>query len=155
MGTVNLLSNGATISQIETHLTRCSMDFFPPLHERVDIAAYAVKLHSSSRRFEAWRARSLVGLVAAYFNDVDGSVFVSSVSVLSECRGQGLASRLLREAVGEAVVGGFHSVSLEVSDGHRRAIGMYGAAGFTVTHRSPGTIGMTFRIMRENGMNAR
>ena len=89
--------NMASAAQIAEHLLRCDADFVPPLSGRVEIRDYAQKIASKATRFEAWSGGTLVGLVAAYCNDRDKRIaFITSVSVLREWTGKGIAARLMK-----------------------------------------------------------
>ena len=60
------------------------------------LSEYAAKLSDRGERFEAWMNKTLVGLVAAYANNLqDRIAYVTSVSVLPEFQGVNIAGRLL------------------------------------------------------------
>lgn len=124
--------NCATTAQIAEHLTRCDADFVPILSSRVDIDAYASKIASNAVRFEAWIGPELVGMVAAYCNDRTRAIaYITSVSVLKELTGQGIASRLLRHCIDYAKLEEFERISLQVAAGHPGAIRLYEKCGFS------------------------
>lgn len=124
--------NRADAVQIATHLRACDAAFVPPLSGRVDIDAYARKLADRAERFEAWAGDRLVGLVAAYCNgEGRRHVFISSVSVLPEWRGTGVASRLLERCMSRAEAFGAGLVELEVGRSNTPAIRLYERFGFT------------------------
>ena len=128
-----ILLNRASEAQIAEHLRRCDAGFVPPLSERVDIGSYARKLASQAERFEAWAAGVLVGLAAVYCSDAGrGAAFITSVSVLQDRQGQGIASRLLQRGIGHAKALGFERVALEVDRGNAGAIHLYEKARFKV-----------------------
>lgn len=75
--------NKASESEIAGHLKQCDADFVPPLSSRVEIKDYAQKIANKATRFEAWSDGTMVGLVAAYYNDHENRlVYITSVSVL-------------------------------------------------------------------------
>jgi len=136
---VEVCLNRATEEQIADHLTRCDADFVPPLSDRVDIAVYARKIAARAVRFEAWASGELIGLVASYCNDEEGGVaFVTSVSVLKDWRGRGVASRLMERCVRHAEELGLRRVELEVDGRNARAIRLYEEKGFMVDERRAG-----------------
>lgn len=125
-------ANRATVADIALHLRRCDAHFIPPLSDRVDIDAYAAKIAAHAERFEAWEGDGLMGLIAAYFNDpARRTVFVTSVSVVPERGGAGIASTLLRDCVGRARRAGFAQIRLQVRRSHAHAIRLYEKCGFS------------------------
>lgn len=139
--------NRADAMQIAAHLRACDAAFIPPLSGRVDIDEYARKLVDRAERFEAWAGECLAGLVAAYFSE-DGArrVFISSVSVLPEWRGSGVASGLLERCLSRAEAFGGEPVELEVGRANAHAIRLYERFGFTAVQRQdPNVLLMTRR----------
>lgn len=123
--------NRAEAAQVAAHLAACDATFIPPLSARVDLAAYADRIVRHAERFEAWSGPQLTGLVAAYCNDSNGRrAFITSVSVLPDWQGRGIASRLLRECVQFIRAAGFESVELEVHEANDAALGLYRRHGF-------------------------
>ena len=116
--------------KIERHLRACDHMFHPLLSSRVDIPAYSAKLAGSARRVEAWEGTELAGLVAGYVNASSGEFFISNVSVLEALSGRGLATRLMRRAMDDAVSSGCNTVRLEVSEDATAANRLYKALGF-------------------------
>jgi GNAT superfamily N-acetyltransferase len=124
-------ANRSTIADVATHLSRCDAGFVPPLSGRVDIGAYAAKIAAHAERFEAWAGDELVGLVAAYCNDQSRhAAFITSVSVLAERSGAGIASRLLQDCIDHARSAGFTVVRLSVGRRQSTAMPLYGKFGF-------------------------
>jgi len=90
------LSNKASVVEIAEHLSCCDADFVPPLSSRVEINSYAKKIVSKATRFEAWSEGTMVGLAAMYCNDLENRIaYITSVSVLKEWMGKGIAARLM------------------------------------------------------------
>jgi ribosomal protein S18 acetylase RimI-like enzyme len=142
---VSYAAGAATAEQIAAHLVRCDARFEPSLSARVDIAAYAAKLSAHASRFEAWSDGELVGLVAAYCNDLTrGTAYITSVSVLEKWAGLGIATTLLRRCIDYAKLEGFRQIRLEVSSSSRRAIELYRKCGFSA--RGPGGSSMSMTI---------
>src|SRR5687768_14760257 len=114
---VEYCSNQATELQIERHLLECDSDFVPPLSQRVDITGYARKIAAQAMRFEAWREGMLIGLTAAYCNDMDSRIaYVTSVSTLREWMGRGIASQLMTRCLDHAKASGMQLISLQVGE---------------------------------------
>ena len=98
-------------------------------------------------RFEAWSEGALVGLLAAYCNDREnGIAYITSVSVLEDWTGQGIAARLLRECVEHAKVSGMRQICLEVASANLPAIKLYENSGFIAGEATGGSIGMNLYI---------
>lgn len=130
---VEYLTNKASEAEIAEHLSRCDGDFVPPLSGRVEIIDYAKKIASKATRFEAWSGGRLVGLVAAYCNDQEShSAYITSVSVLREWTGKGIAERLMNQCVEHARASGMQRISLEVAGGNAAAIKLYKKSGFVL-----------------------
>ena len=121
----------ASQAEILAHLVRCDARFVPPLSERVDLPAYAARLHAKSRRFEAWSGGRLVGLVAAYLDGQDGGAFISNVSVEVDFLGRGIASALLGRCILRARAAGLRRVRLEVGADNEAARRLYEKQGFS------------------------
>ena len=128
---VEYLLNKASELEIAKHLLHCDADFIPPLSNRVDINNYAQKLASKATKFEAWSGGRLVGLVAAYCNDQENRLaYITSVSVLKEWMGQGIAANLLKQCITHAKDAGMQQISLEVASNNQPAMGLYEKNGF-------------------------
>jgi len=125
------LLNKASAAQIAEHLLRCDADFALALSSRVDINEYAKKIESKATRFEAWSDSTLVGLLAAYCNNREERLaYVTSVSVLSQWAGNGIATRLIGRCAEHALASGMRQVNLEVARDNSRAIKFYEKCGF-------------------------
>ncbi|MEO8119439.1 MAG: GNAT family N-acetyltransferase [Rhodoferax sp.] len=128
---VEYLANRASETQIAEHLLCCNADFVPTLSERVEIRDYAQKIASNATRFEAWSNGTLVGLVAAYCNDHEARiVHITSVSVLREWAGKGIAAKLMNQCNEYAKTAGMWRISLEVAAHNAPAIKLYEKCGF-------------------------
>jgi ribosomal protein S18 acetylase RimI-like enzyme len=117
-------------ADILAHLRRCNARFVPPLSERVDLAAYAHRLHMRASHFEAWADDTLIGLVAAYFDGVDNAAFISNISVEENFLGYGIASTLLAQAVTHADMLGLACIRLHVGISNTAARRLYEKHGF-------------------------
>jgi GNAT superfamily N-acetyltransferase len=124
-------SNKASDEEIAEHLWRCDADFVPPLCGRINIKDYAKKIVGKATRFESWAGRTLVRLVAAYCNDQDTRIaYITSVSVLPEWAGKGIALQLMSRCIDYARTSGMKQISLEVAIDNMRAIRLYEKSGF-------------------------
>jgi ribosomal-protein-alanine N-acetyltransferase len=129
---IEYMRNHATPDILAAHLRECDSEFNPPLSKRVDIAAYARKIHANAERFEAWIDERLVGMVAAYVNLQDRSGFITSVSVIADARGKGIAFALCSQYLIYAQELNLKSVALEVGKDNAAAIRLYEKLGFTM-----------------------
>lgn len=128
---VEYLLNKASVAQIAGHLLCCDADFVPPLSVRVEIRDYAQKISDKATRFEAWSNGTLVGLVAAYCNDLETRIaHITSVSVLKGWTGNGIAAHLIDQCVERAAAAGMRKIALEVAVDNMPAINLYEKSGF-------------------------
>ena len=142
--------NRSSATDIATHLSRVDASFQPILSMRVDIPAYAKKLHDKAFRFEAWLSQDLVGLVATYCNQSnDGKAFVSSVSVWPECQGEGIASHLIQQCIDHLEIQGFYFLDLEVDKRSLSAVSLYRKLGFNTLQRNGNLLLMEMSIERK------
>jgi len=142
--------NETSAAQIAEHLSRCDADFVPPLSGRVKIEDYATKIASKATRFEAWSGSTLVGLVAAYCNDREKRVaFITSVSVLREWTGKGMAANLMSHCVEYAKASGMRQISLEVAADNSPAIKLYEDSGFIADRSSAPFVRMKLNLGEE------
>jgi len=149
-------SNRASETEIAEHLVRCDADFLPPLSGRVEIDDYARKIFAQATRFEAWSGGKLIGLVAMYCNDQERRiVYVTSVSVLQEWTGKGIAARLLKQCIGHAEELGMRQVSLEVASDNKPAIGLYQKSGFVVGKPNTPFVAMDLCLKGGGEMNGK
>ncbi len=125
------MTGEATADEIAEHLRACDSDFIPQLSKKTDIAAYAEKIVRNSITFEARRNGLLAGLVAAYMNDEKKqAAFITSVSVLRDFTGAGIAGRLIRNCADLGLKQGFKEIILEVSPENTAALKLYEKNGF-------------------------
>ena len=127
---IEVCLNKATENEILNHLLSCDADFVPPLSSRIEIKRYALKIKEKAMRFEAWYCSSLVGMVAAYFNSQQNTVFITSVSLLKSHQGRGIASKLMRTCIENAKNNGFQFIELEVDGENDDAFRIYKKLNF-------------------------
>lgn len=154
--TVEYDTNKATESEIAEHLSLCDSNFIPPLSGRVEISDYAKKIAGNATRFESWSEGSLIGLVAAYCNDQERLIaYITSVSVLGEWTGKGIAANLVRHCVKHAQASGMNKVSLEVAIDNVAAITLYGKNGFVLGRTNGAFINMELHLKNGENMNSK
>lgn len=144
---VEYLANKATAEQIAEHLSRCEDDFVPPLRGRVDIKDYAQKIESRAIRFEAWIDEVLIGLVAAYCNDERQRIaYITSVSVLKDWTGKGIAAGLMHRCIEHAKSLGMRQIGLEVAGKNSPAIKLYRRFGFVAESENSPFVSMNLNL---------
>ena len=125
--------NTSSQADIAQHLAQCDAQFIPPLSQRVELDAYATKLWERAERHEAWEDGRLIGLLAVYCNDAQHQrAFITSVSVLAEHVGRGIARDLLARCIEQARNAQFTEVVLEVANDNLPALRLYQSAGFSL-----------------------
>ncbi|MBV1774750.1 GNAT family N-acetyltransferase [Burkholderiaceae bacterium DAT-1] len=123
--------NVAQTDMLASHLLACDATFIPPLSQRVDIHAYAAKIVQFAHRFEAWSDDQLVGVVAVYCNDtVNHLAFITSVSVLPDFRGLGIAKILLGDCIAALKKESVRRIELQVAVNNLPAQSLYTKMGF-------------------------
>ncbi len=144
----------ADVDRVEAHLRACDGAFVPPLSSRVNLGEYARKLVASARRLEAWSGSELVGLVALYCNDPGRrAAFISSVSVLPDAQGQGIASALVGRAVAAAGTLHFREIRLEVDDRNTPAMALYRRHGFVTARAKEHSLTLQLSLDRGSDMS--
>jgi ribosomal protein S18 acetylase RimI-like enzyme len=128
---ITFQKNIADQSQILAHLMECDSDFSPMLSSRVDLVEYSTKLYKFAENFEAWAQGNLVGMVAAYSNDVNKTrAYISNVSVISDFTGVGIANKLMLKCIQYISDLKFRFIELETSSMNERALNLYRKLGF-------------------------
>lgn len=146
----DVIMNRATVADIGRHLLACDEQFVHSLSKRVDIYEYSKKIYSQAERFEVWVGNSLVGMLAAYCNDLTHRVaYITSISVLNNWQGKGIALQLLNRFMDYAQQKGMHRFQLEVEKKNKRAIGLYKRSGFTAVDETNSNV--TMNLIREQG----
>ena len=127
---VEYLLNKTSEAAISDHLSRCDVDFIPPLSHRVKIDDYARKIASKATRFEAWSGSNLIGLVAAYFNNQEKYAYITNVSVLRKWTRKAIAYKLMTQCFEHAITLDIQQIVLQVAVNNTPAIKLYEALGF-------------------------
>jgi ribosomal-protein-alanine N-acetyltransferase len=147
---IALIVNRSRAADIAAHLLRANITFEPVLSSRVDIRAYAQKLHDQAVRFEAWLGQELVGLVATYCNQpYGGKAFVTSVSVWPEYQGHGIAGLLMRMCIEHVRGLGVAQIELEVDKRSLSAMALYRKLGFNMLCETGSTHTMIMILERK------
>jgi len=121
----------ASEQEIYSHLMKCNESFITNLAKRVNLEEYSKKIFEKAVTFEAWSGDTLVGLVAAYFNDTDGQVgYITNVSTIRTYMGKGIASELMNMCIQYAKQYNVKEIKLEVHKDNRPAINLYKEFGF-------------------------
>jgi ribosomal protein S18 acetylase RimI-like enzyme len=142
----------ATMQDIFLHLMNCDQNFIPPLSQKVDLNEYAKKLNDKSITFEAWSENMLVGLVAAYMNNEhEQTAYVSSVSLMKEYTGKGIASELMKMCHQYAEQHNFRIIKLEVNISNIPAISLYKKIGYIETEMKGERQIMKYEINKNDG----
>ena len=133
MNTILYKINKSSFEEINSFLKECDDYFFPKLSNYVDINMYSKKLHDLSHKFEAWNNNKLIGLVAAYFNDIEfKKAYISNVSVIKEYQGRGISKQLLLNTINFAKENNFRIIMLEVFNSNILAIELYKRFNFEI-----------------------
>ncbi|WP_262731121.1 GNAT family N-acetyltransferase [Alloalcanivorax marinus] len=105
--------------------------FYPPLHLRVDIDDYAIKLAHHATNFFLVAENRDIAHSAFYCNNAKYRVaFLSSLSIHPEFRGSGAAGHILQETVKACHQRGMVRLRLEVDARNLRAVKFYLKQGF-------------------------
>jgi ribosomal protein S18 acetylase RimI-like enzyme len=118
--------NQAKSDDIFDHLRNCSASFFPPLHQRVNIDDYTRKIFEKADTFEAWNGNELIGLIAAYCDNVERKrAFITNVSVVEKFSNRGIASELLSMCIDHIEGMRFKEITLKVNRQNEKAVSLY------------------------------
>jgi ribosomal protein S18 acetylase RimI-like enzyme len=140
---LDLRVDTSSAEQIRSLLLNCDDSFIPRLSDRVEIADYSSKIREKALTFEAWKAETLIGLLAAYFNSSERICYITNLSVLPAFARTGIAKRLLTECLARAKACNMECTSLEVGVDNHRAIGLYSKFGFQVVQHRGSSVLMT------------
>ncbi len=139
--------NKASEAEIAGHLRACDADFVPPLSGRTDINGYAHKIAGKAMRLEAWSGGMLIGLLAVYCNDQENRIaYITSISVISEWAGKGIAARLMKQCTEYAKALGMRQINLEVAGNNTPALRLYEKIGFVTGKANAPFVGMNLYL---------
>ena len=121
----------ATVEDLLSFFKESDNLFDPPLSSYVDIEAYALKVRTLARTFEAWNNGILIGYVAAYLNDVNKKEgFVLNLSVFPEYRKYKVFQTLTKDLIETAKGEGFEQLFFEVQKKEKLLIELYRRSGY-------------------------
>lgn len=141
----------ATVTDLFANLKACDKDFFPPLSERVNLEEYSNKLYENSVTFEAWNEDKLIGMVAAYFNNITESVgYITNVCVENKFKGNNIATGMLMNCINYAAENHFKTIILEVNEKNNAAVSLYEKFNFRTIDVRNENIKMQLEIQRSN-----
>ncbi|MCZ4280505.1 GNAT family N-acetyltransferase [Kiloniella laminariae] len=142
--------NRASYSEVLVHFQLCDDAFIPRLSDRVVLTDYTQKIVKRAVRFEAWAEGRLVGMIAVYCNAVEvDTAYITSVSILSEFQGKGIASELLGQICDRMRELGFAAIELEVSEDNLRATNLYRRHGFELRDNRKNSIVMHLNLLKK------
>lgn len=121
----------ALLSDVYAHLVKCKNNFIPALDKKVDLLEYSKKIIENAVTFEAWSSFELVGVIAAYFNDIQNQKgYITNVSTLKEYFGLRIGTNLLKNCIDYAKSNNFKEIELEVNAKSLNAIKLYNKFDF-------------------------
>mgnify|MGYP003120109117 CR=1 FL=1 len=124
--------NKSTLLHIKNHLEKCKNNFTPKLQSYVNLTEYSNKIYSKAKRFEKFHKKELIGLIAAYDDNLNKVGFITNVSVNKEYYGKGLADSLLNKCVEYFIKKKYDSINLEVFEENKKAIIFYRKHNFKI-----------------------
>ena len=117
--------------EIESFLRDVDKDFPIPLSEKTDLKEDALKLQERATLFVERAEGTIVSMVAGYTNDSqDGLAYIAVLATKKECRGRGLAEKLLQKFLSECKEKGFKAVHLYAVKENEKAVALYQKLGF-------------------------
>jgi len=128
--------NKSTLAHIRNHLEKCKNNFTPKLQSYVNLTEYSQKIFLVATRFERFEDNELVGLIAAYDNNLDKVGFITNVSVEEEYYGKGMSQSLLNECIKYYTDKKFDSINLEVFRQNEKAISFYLKHNFEIINNN-------------------
>lgn len=112
-------------------LDRVDKQFSPQLSQRVDLYDYSEKLASEAINIFVLSKELDVAHAAFYCNDIINNIgYLSSIAVVPEYQGLGVAEELLEMVLDKCVAGKMTSLRLEVDARNIKAIKFYQKQGF-------------------------
>lgn len=103
--------------------------FTPRLSTRVQLMAYANKLHTKACLFSAYNDGTLVGILAVYANEA-GEFYIPLLCVSPVCQKMGIAKTLMQQCLDYVRLNKGKRIQLEVSTENHAAITLYKRNGF-------------------------
>ena len=143
--------NKSTLLHIKNHLERCKDDFTPNLQSYVNLTEYSKKILLKAVRFERFATQNheLVGLIAAYEDNLNKIGFITNVSVEKKYQGLGISNSLINECIIYFKNRGHHAINLDVYKSNEKAISFYEKNGFKILNDNNKTITMGIKLERD------
>ena len=124
--------NTSSPQDIGLHLKASGNEFINGIVINQNFAEYVDKIFLKSQRYELWRERDLVGLLAFYRNDATKEIYVTSISISEEHQGVGKGKYLLEKLLTDASQDQIKSIRLEVRIHNQKAINLYNSLNFKI-----------------------
>lgn len=104
---------------------------FPiPLSDKVNLEDYTEKLLKNAVLCAEFDNEQIIGVVAGYINDVSLFAYISLVAVLPQARGEGVASKLIKEFFEKCREKAYIAVHVYTHKTNHSAIRLYEKLGF-------------------------
>ncbi|WP_392887958.1 GNAT family N-acetyltransferase [Eubacterium limosum] len=104
---------------------------FPiPLSDKVNLEDYTEKLLKNAVICAEFDNEQIIGVVAGYINDISSIAYISLVAVLPQARGEGVASKLIKEFFEKCREKAYIAVHVYTHKTNHLAIRMYEKLGF-------------------------
>ena len=145
---IKYAQNHSTTADVYIHLKSCDNQFVPHLSSKVELAEYSKKIADKAIRFEAWNKNTLVGLVAAYFNQQENFLYITNVSVEIKYKDRGIAKQLLHSSIIFANEHKLNFIELEVNKKNQSAINLYKKLKFENLKENTESYFFTYKINR-------
>lgn len=131
-----ILQKQLSYFDVLNYLTDNSEIFVPPLAPRVNLEVFATKISENATHIVAINNAIILGFMACYFNDPDLQFgYITTISVLPQFQGKGIAVKLIDKAVDIGKKRGFKKLRLEVHDNNVIAYNFYYKYGFKVNRK--------------------
>ncbi len=125
------MKNNYTLEQIENFLTCVDCDFPMPLHEKVNLSSFSLKLYKNADIFVEIDNDEIIGMVAGYIKNAEDNVsYISIVAIKRDYRGKSIATKLLKEYFHECKLLNINKIHLYTSKTNINAILLYKKIGF-------------------------
>lgn len=124
--------NTASKDELSRHITQSNVNRMIEVGR--EVKQYAEKLVKYAIRFEAWDNNTLVGLAAAYVNDlIKHESYITVLCVHPLYTNQKIATNLLTHVVAYVTRKNFVKINLQVNQNNKIALKLYQNFGFAPT----------------------
>ena len=119
------------VTQIKSFLTQVDHTFPTPLSQKQQLSTFAVKLYEKATLCTEVVNNKIIAMVAGYTEEViDNKAYISIVATLPEAKGNGLASKLVKEFISICKKKNLDAVHLYAVPTNRAAMHVYYKLGF-------------------------